>query len=162
MINFLKNTNSKNKIQLIPLLLLVIIVIYGSLARWSVIDKTIINAPIRADASDYFYYAKNLSESLIYSRDKKNTGDDLKKDALRSPGFPFFASLFYQGENINSVTALIKAQTIRVLRGAFDRGPIRRQSPCPVGGDQLLRQQRPHVVKGDLFSENIGVHLDVL
>ncbi|MFK5892377.1 MAG: hypothetical protein QM504_04050 [Pseudomonadota bacterium] len=100
----------KNKI--VPLLLIVVIVLYGTLAKWTVINNTIVDNPIRADALDYFLYAKNLSSFSTYSRERTIDTTKPNKDALRSPGFPYFASLFYSGENKGSVVAVLKAQTI--------------------------------------------------
>ncbi len=108
---FQKTINNIDEYNPAPVVLLIIIIAYGVLARWAVIENTVIDHPIRADAAQYFLYAKNLSTFSTYSRDR-TPNDGLQKDAFVSPGFPFFASLFYQGDTMNSVTPVLKAQTV--------------------------------------------------
>jgi len=108
---FHKTISNSDEYNLIPLLLLIVIIAYGVLGRWAVVENTVVDHPIRADAAQYFLYAKNLSTVSTYSRDQ-TPNDGLQKDAFISPGFPFFASLFYQGDNMNSVTPVLKAQTV--------------------------------------------------
>ncbi len=113
-----KNSDALNNksviyyLNILALFFIVLIVLYGSIARLTVVEKTVIDAPIRADAYDYFVHAKNLSKFSIYGVEDKQQKNRIKKDAVRAPGFPYFASLFYQGENMLSVQALLKAQTI--------------------------------------------------
>ncbi len=75
---------------------LVILVIYGVHLRNVAYCQTKIYKPIRADAFDYFQYAKNVSWYGVYSRQSRLLEGQItpKSDALRSPGFPAFASLF--------------------------------------------------------------------
>ncbi|MDA3886892.1 MAG: hypothetical protein PF638_14990 [Candidatus Delongbacteria bacterium] len=101
----------KNKKDLVCLLILLIVILYGILARMSVINNTVVNHPIQGDAIDYFAYAKNLSLYSTYSNDYGEK-DKLLKDAKRPPGFPLFASLFYEKVNNNSVQSVLTAQTI--------------------------------------------------
>ncbi len=106
-----KTPNNIDESKLIAILLLIVIIAYGMLARWTVVEHTIVDHPIRADALQYFLYAKNLATFSTYSRDRTSE-DGLQKDAFAPPGFPFFASLFYQGDNMNSVTPVLKTQTV--------------------------------------------------
>lgn len=102
---------SEKWIKLVPLILICIIVLYGTLARLSVLTNTVVDHPIRADAQQYFLYAKNLSLFSTYSLDR-TPENGLEKSAMRTPGFPYFASLFFQGENFKSVNNVLLAQTI--------------------------------------------------
>lgn len=104
-----------SKSQLLALFVLLIIILYGALARWSVLNNTIIDRPIygRVDAADYFIYARNLSLFSTFSRSRPPIEQDsLKKDATRPPAFPFFASLFYQENSVNSLVHVLTAQTL--------------------------------------------------
>lgn len=84
--------------------LAVIIVLYGAHLRFATVAQTFVLNPVRADAADYFNYAENLATKGIYS--KSVTGEP---DAVRAPGFPAFASIFYtQGE----IQPTIIAQTV--------------------------------------------------
>ncbi len=74
--------------------LLTIIVIIGLEFRLQAVMHTEVDHPIRADARDYLFYAYNLKYFHIYSRSLPKDADTLSPDAVRSPAYPLFISLF--------------------------------------------------------------------
>lgn len=94
--------------------LVVVSVSYGAHLRLACYLKTIVDSPIRADAADYYQYAKNLAESRIFSRQSvANPSLELPRpDAVRSPGFPYFASLFFASSPTDSLRNTLLAQTV--------------------------------------------------
>lgn len=95
------------------LLLIIMVVTFGLHARFVVSTQTIVEHPIRADASDYYHYAKNLKDNSIYSRQAASGMGQLPEpDALRSPGFPAFASLFMSKDRGASIVDVVNAQTV--------------------------------------------------
>jgi len=63
------------------------------------------------DAEEYFTYAKNLSLHNTYGLNNSSEGNVIK-DSKRPPGFPFFASLFYDGDDTGSVKPVLFFQTL--------------------------------------------------
>lgn len=57
--------------------------------RLGAVNNTVIDGPIRADATDYYSYALNLKYHHTYSRAKLFDNAPLP-DALRAPGYPAF------------------------------------------------------------------------
>jgi hypothetical protein len=92
-------------------LLIIVSILYGLHLRVTAINKTEIDGPIRADAYQYYHYAKNIAESGVYSQQVSNDGV-LKPDALRSPGFPVFASIFFSSDVDKTLNNTLWAQTI--------------------------------------------------
>ena len=90
-----------------------IILTYGLHLRYATVVNTEVYVPIRADAKDYFNYATNISKYHIFSRQSVNNNlNELTPDALRSPGYPFFASIFVTDNKKETVEATIIAQTV--------------------------------------------------
>ncbi len=100
---------SQSKLAVICWILLGIIVLYGAHIRHIVVSQTVVNNPVRADAFEYYHYAKNLKQQNMYSREST---PEPKPDALRSPGFPFFASLFFQDSTEATLKNVLSSQTI--------------------------------------------------
>lgn len=73
-------------------IILGLIILYGTAIRFVALNQTQVQFPIRADAYEYFHYVKNLSQHSIYSKSDKA---EIRPDNKRPPGFPWFASLFY-------------------------------------------------------------------
>jgi len=74
--------------------ILAAIIIIGLEFRLHSVISTVVDHPIRADAKDYLAYAYNIRYLYTYSRNLTSNTDTLSPDALRSPGYPLFVSLF--------------------------------------------------------------------
>lgn len=82
---------TRNIKQLIGLLLIVSLFAIAFSLRIGAINHTEINAPVRADAADYYHYALNLRTFGTYSRSRQWKGlDGPPPDSFRSPGYPIF------------------------------------------------------------------------
>jgi 4-amino-4-deoxy-L-arabinose transferase-like glycosyltransferase len=86
-------------------------ILLGLFLRLAAYQDTVIASPIRADAADYFNYAKNMEQWGIYSR-LDGTEAPPPPDAMRNPGFPAFAALFMADDENASVANVLLAQTI--------------------------------------------------
>ena len=63
--------------------------------RLGAVNNTVIDDPIRADATDYYNYALNLKYHHTYSRENFSS-DAPQPDALRAPGYPAFPVPFVE------------------------------------------------------------------
>ena len=99
--------------RILILFLMTSAVFYGLHLRYAAITQTEIDRPVRADALDYFNYANNLARWHVYSRQSDLELDAIapEPDALRKPGFPFFASLFVSDTPEKSLRNTLIAQT---------------------------------------------------
>jgi hypothetical protein len=92
------------------------ILILGSYFRLESLRETILDAPLRADAGQYFAYAYNLRHHHTYSRDLQGITDShasVSPDALRSPGYPLFLLPFVSDPpNWTIIYRILLAQTI--------------------------------------------------
>jgi len=76
---------------------LAIIFFLGLYLRLYAINHTYVDIPLRADAKDYYAYAYNITNHNVYSRSTHSIRKGAKKpepDAIRSPGYPIFISIF--------------------------------------------------------------------
>lgn len=92
-------------------LLVIISILFGMHLRYVALIGTEVDDPLRADARDYFAYAYNISEFGVYSRVLPGESSP-EPDALRSPGFPFFASFFISETIGASITDLLWGQAV--------------------------------------------------
>lgn len=95
------------------LLALIAIVALGAFLRFAAVLGTVVDAPLRADAGDYFSYAYNLDQFGVYSRSHAFLGGDRSlpaPDAIRSPGYPLLLSLLMEpspsGQTLLNITLL--------------------------------------------------------
>ncbi|ORU89875.1 MAG: hypothetical protein A6F71_02615 [Cycloclasticus sp. symbiont of Poecilosclerida sp. M] len=82
--------DTKNPLIFNVLIIVTLVTIAFSL-RLYYINHTVIDAPIRADAKDYYSYAVNIKNHHVYSRAWPSKAIP-KPDTLRAPGYPFFIS----------------------------------------------------------------------
>ena len=79
---------------------LILIVISGFYIRYESALNTEVIKPLSADAGQYFTYAYNLRHNNTYSNqvgDPNDLKSPVKPDAVRSPGYPLFLTLFVDG-----------------------------------------------------------------
>lgn len=88
-----------------------ILMVLGVYVRYLVVQHSVVDTPIRADAREYYSYAVNMQEWGVYSKEYK-ASESPKSDSLRSPGFPVFAYMFYNRNQDIFVKQVIIAQTI--------------------------------------------------
>jgi 4-amino-4-deoxy-L-arabinose transferase-like glycosyltransferase len=80
-----------------PQLLLALLLVLSAYVQLTVMSKTVVAAPLSADAGDYFSYAWNLREHQVYSR-QPTWADHAQPtpDKVRSPGYPLLLQVLGQ------------------------------------------------------------------
>jgi len=121
--------------------------------RLGAVNNTIIDAPIRADATDYYNYALNLKFHHTYSR-QKFSANMPQPDALRAPGYPAFITPFVEHPptefmlwKINFAQALLDSITVLLALGIFRR-------IMPEGwalGAAFLTAISPHLISASTY-----------
>ena len=95
---------------------LVLTIIIGFYLRNESASETRVVSPLRADTRDYYMYAYNLRHKQSYSRDISSLTDveyPVTPDAVRSPGYPLFLSIFVDGPPDNrTISKIVFAQMI--------------------------------------------------
>lgn len=98
------------------LAILVLTFIIGFYLRNESASETRVVFPLRADARDYYMYAYNLRHKQLYSRDISSltcVDYPVTPDAVRSPGYPLFLSVFVDGPPDNrTLSKIVFAQVI--------------------------------------------------
>jgi 4-amino-4-deoxy-L-arabinose transferase-like glycosyltransferase len=95
--------------------------------RLGAINDTVIDSPIRADATNYYNYALNLKYHHTYSKAKFSDNEPLP-DALSGPGYPAFLVPFVESPptrfmlwRINLAQALLGSITVLLALSIFRR-----------------------------------------
>ena len=87
--------DKKSSFVILPILILILV--SGFYLRCESVLNTEVVKPLRADAGQYFMYAYNLRHKHTYSHQVDNPvdfGSPVNPDAVRSPGYPLFLTLF--------------------------------------------------------------------
>jgi 4-amino-4-deoxy-L-arabinose transferase-like glycosyltransferase len=146
--------------------ILCMLLVVGFYLRSESLWQTVVVLPaIRADAGDYFMYAYNLYHHGIYSRDHRGLSEATKissilPDAVRSPGYPLFLTLFMGDQPISGILAhvLLIQVLISTLTVALAYLMYRRFLNLPwAASAALLTALSPHliVVNNYLLSETL-------
>jgi 4-amino-4-deoxy-L-arabinose transferase-like glycosyltransferase len=117
-------------------------------------QTVLVPPPIRADAGDYFMYAYNLYHHGIYSRDHRGLSEETKTadilpDAVRSPGYPLFLTLFMGDQPVPGILAqvLFSQVLISTLTVALAYVMYRRfLNPPWAASAALLTALSPHLI----------------
>ncbi len=118
----------KNQIK--SLFVLFIIVMFGLMLRYQAVTETKIDTPIRADALKYVLYAYNLKKFDIYTLSHAGVQghpEQLQADAVVTPGYPLFLSLFVNADGslrhfqLIITQAVISTLTIILVYGLFSK-----------------------------------------
>ncbi|MFL0796841.1 MAG: hypothetical protein K6L73_05060 [Cellvibrionaceae bacterium] len=104
----LDNKTALSKSNYFALIAIILSIFFGLHTRYLVNTQTEFHVPIRADAADFYFYAKNLKFENTYSRSQTQP---LVSDAIRDPGFPSFASLLYSEDLREFYFRTINTQT---------------------------------------------------
>lgn len=152
----------KNKIKII-IFLAIIILSAGFFLRYYVVTNTFVRSPVYvispiiADTQEYYYYAQNLKDFGIYSkqaREPQFVPDDLVPDAHRNPGYSLFLLPFTEFppslemvKEIQIAQAIISTITL-VLALLFFRSFL--SWPYALGGTFLVALS-PHLISMNTF-----------
>lgn len=72
-------------------LLLILVLALAAFIQFTVVSRTVVDHPLRADAGEYFSYAWNLSNFGTYSSTRPgNSPVAPAPDKIRTPGYPIF------------------------------------------------------------------------
>jgi 4-amino-4-deoxy-L-arabinose transferase-like glycosyltransferase len=155
-------TWSKGKATYVLCVLLAVSFYLRSESLWQTV---LVPPPIRADAGDYFMYAYNLYHHGIYSRDHRGLSEETKTadilpDAVRSPGYPLFLTLFMGDQPVPGILAqvLFSQVLISTLTVALAYVMYRRFLNLPWAATAaLLTALSPHliVVNSYLLTETL-------
>ncbi|BBO79517.1 hypothetical protein DSCO28_00830 [Desulfosarcina ovata subsp. sediminis] len=95
---------NKPKRRNMEYIIVAVILLLGFYLRLAMVSGIQIDTPFRADARQYTAYAYNLSSHGVYSLDFNGLIDKRvapSPDALRTPGYPLFLSLFTGSKNLD-------------------------------------------------------------
>lgn len=139
------------------LAILVLTIFIGFYLRNESGSETQVVSPFRADTRDYYMYAYNLRHKQSYSRDITSLTDvrhPVTPDAIRSPGYPLFLSIFVDGQPDNRTFAkivfaqMILSNLVLVLAYCLY---IRFLSGCWAVAALLLTALSPHLIVANSY-----------
>ena len=101
--------------NLIKILIVIGVFVTGLYLRIDMVDKTLVDTPIRADAAEYVLYAYNLENYGIYSQQRPNQieNDMPLPDAYRTPGYSLFLLPFLKIYHLpKMIVSVVLAQAV--------------------------------------------------
>ena len=137
-------------------LILIGIFSIGLNLRLLMVQQTIVDRPIRADAAQYYFYAYNLTQYGVYSKQRPGQfeGEKPTPDAQRTPGYSLFLLPFVEFpptlqmvHHIVITQAIISTLTILVALGFF-RAFL--SWPWALGAASLVAIS-PHLVAVNIY-----------
>ena len=112
---------SKNKEDRMPNILIILLAFFiFTLAlhvRIQYVNKTLIDAPIRADARQYVIYGYNLANHGTFS--KEFPSDNPCPDSFRSPGYPLLIALALILGGDQGFYPIVPVHNDFILKGLF-------------------------------------------
>lgn len=147
----------KQNRKIIIIVSVILILISGFSLRYYAVVDTTVDAPIRVDAKDYYFYAQNLKEFGIYSkqdRSPESVLSEIKPDAHRNPGYSLFLlplidypPTLEMLQRVYIIQAIISTITI-VLALLFFKSFL--SWPYTLGGSFLVALS-PHLISMNTF-----------
>lgn len=151
---------------LLQFLALALVALLGLIMRLNALSLTGLENTLRADAYEYLVYAYNIAENHIYSRNMLDDAAGLTPDFYRTPGYPFFASLFMADDVNTFIDRVLQAQVVLnslailvvMLVGWRTLGYL------PAFFLSLLYATSPHIINMNFYflSESLMVSLVVV
>lgn len=141
--------------NLATILSMVVVVVLALILRLQMIEHSVVDHPIRADASQYYHYAVNLKQHGIYSMSRPNQdGVPPVADAHRNPGYALFIYPYVEFPptlqmvyKVEMVQVLLSALTILLMASAMKSVLGLRLSIC-LG---CLIALSPHLVSANIY-----------
>ena len=150
-----QNSTLRENSRLIIVALFAVLLL-GLHLRLTIVLGTEIEAPLRADAGQYFAYAYNLANHGVYSADLKGIGSTAAPapDHFRNPGYSLLILPFAKNPpsdasllNITLLQALLSSAVI-VLIFLAARGVM---PPTAALGVALLTALSPHLINANVY-----------
>ena len=135
---------------------LLAILLFGLHLRLTVVLGTEIEAPLRADAGQYFAYAHNLANHGVYSMDRSGIDSETapSPDHFRNPGYPLlilpFAAAPPSDTSLLNIALLQAALSLAVVGLIF---LIARMAMPPAAalGVAALTALSPHLINANVY-----------
>ena len=151
--------------KIIIIISIALILISGFSLRYFAVIDTSVDAPIRVDAKDYYFYAQNLKEFGIYSKQDRSTESlrsNIIPDAHRNPGYSLFLlpliaypPTLEMLQRVYIVQAIISTITI-IFSLLFFKSFL--PWPYTLGG-ALLVALSPHLISMNTFILSEGLFI---
>jgi len=154
---------TSNALALFAFGALLMVLVFGTTLRYQAFARSEVPLYPHGDAAKYFLYAYNLSNFSVYGygelevlpahTDKAVAQERIKPDAINTPGYPLYLSLFLNGEYSEAQRdrallgqVLLSSLTILLAYAAFS--PFGRLYGISVA---TLTALSPHLINQNLF-----------
>jgi len=156
-------SRTRNSLALVAFGALFMILAFGITLRYQAFARSVVPDYPHGDAAKYFLYAYNLTNFGVYGygtlavlpahTDKATAQEIIKPDAINTPGYPLYLSLFLGGEYVKSQSdrarlgqVILSSLTILLAYAAFS--PFGRLYGLGVAA---LTALSPHLINMNLF-----------